>query len=101
MDGGDDFSKAWPRKCVSVSIICLLTIISNLDMLFVYSLVGCGECSVVSGKGSLGLSGGDMTQTLALLTWPVDSWQERNSGVHGSLPSVEVRRRAEFHSDCR
>lgn len=39
---------------------------------------------------------GTRFKLLVSLTWPVDSWQERNSGVHGSLPSLEVRERLSF-----
>lgn len=75
MNGGVYFPPAWWRKCVSVLVFQSenLSIISNLDMvLFTGCLVGYGELCQKE-KGSLGLSCGDMTHTLALFM-SVDSW---------------------------
>lgn len=67
MNESDYFSKARPRKYVSMPVIGLLSIISTLEMLLFPVWLGCGDYNIVSEKGSLGLSAGDTTQTSGLI----------------------------------
>lgn len=46
MNESDYFSKARPRKSVSVSVICLLIIISNLEMLLFLVWLGVGTVTL-------------------------------------------------------